>query len=459
MKILQSMKHAWQRLSKNNPHQPNRAANLKMWLIVIAIVIALLGLVFLYKQSQKTTKKTAAVDEIDFVSIHDADFTAADNRSALLDQQETMDQLQQTLKNQNQALKELKSAFETLKEETKQLKEKPAEQPQGLTDNIFNNKTPSTIEPTLNPDFSQSNLDAFNQGNEAHSPQMMVETSPRLEITELQLPAPEAPVHKRTAENYVPSGTFCQGVLLGGAYAPSGASAQNDTVPIIFEITDNCHLPNGQASLLKGARVTASVYGKISADRGMVRLDNLSFINRENEILDIPVEGTAFDHSGKTGIRGTTLLRNGKLIRMSGISGLFSGLGEAAKAYTQTQSVSSLGATNSVDPSKIPLYATGSGLTTAMDKVSEYYIKLAEQYQPVIELNSGAVVDIVFLKGFPIDNQDRIHRYTQDVFQSRDAKKETQNPQTNGLVQKMIKPLSEAQLGDGVEPFMTGANG
>ena len=455
---MQNLKSLWQKISKNSAHQPNRAANIKMWLIVVGIALVFFGVVVLYKNTQSTKGHTQEkVDNVEFFPIHDADFTAKDNQSALLDQQATMDTLQKTFKAQNEELRQLKSALHALTEETKNLKTPtaPTENTSTLTDDIFNHKLPKTTAEDHAP--SQNNLNALGEpGQSSHEP--VVDLSPRLDITEVELPEPEAVAHKRTHENYVPSGTFCQGILLGGAYAPSGASAQNDTVPIIFEITDNCHLPNGQASILKGARVTASVYGKIASDRGMVRLDNLSFIKPDNEILDIPVEGTAFDHSGKTGIRGTTLLRNGKLIRMSGISGLFSGLGEAAKAYTQTQSVSSLGTTSSIDPSKVPLYATGSGMSTAMGKISEYYIKLAEQYQPVIELNAGAIVDLVFLKGFPIEDHEKISQYTQGVFNQRDDKKnETKSP-TNGLVQHMMKPFSEAQLGDEVEPFTTGAS-
>jgi len=457
MQIFQRIKALWQGISKNSAHQPNRAANIKMWFIVIGIGLTLFILVFWYKQQKSPKNPTESIDNIEFVSIHNEDFTAADNQSALLDQQETMDQLHQKFKGQKEELQQLKSALHALTEETKKRQEMSMQSESGstLTEDMFNSQQPQTSPENYNP--NHNNMGAFGQENENNHTEQSIDVAPRLDITEIELPEAEATAPKRTRENYVPSGTFCQGVLLGGAYAPSGASAQSDTVPIIFEVTDNCHLPNGQASILKGARVTASVYGKIASDRGMVRLDNLSFINSENEILDIPVEGTAFDHSGKTGIRGTTLLRNGKLIRMSGISGLFSGLGEAAKAYTQTQSVSTLGATSSIDPSKVPLYATGSGMSTAMGKISEYYIKLAEQYHPVIELNAGAIVDLVFLKGFPIENHDTITSYTQDVFNARDAKKSNTQTNTNGFVQQMIKPLNEAQLGDGVEPFTTGA--
>ena len=38
-----------------------------------------------------------------------------------------------------------------------------------------------------------------------------------------------------------------------------------------------------------------------------------------------------------------------------------------------------------------------------MDKLAEYNIQRAEQYHPVIQISAGTLVDIVFLKGFSLE--------------------------------------------------------
>jgi hypothetical protein len=43
-----------------------------------------------------------------------------------------------------------------------------------------------------------------------------------------------------------------------------------------------------------------------------------------------------------------------------------------------------------------------SGATTALDRLSQYYIDRAEQLQPVIQVAAGQVVDIVFTEGTAI---------------------------------------------------------
>ena len=209
--------------------------------------------------------------------------------------------------------------------------------------------------------------------------------------------------NKKTIQNYVPTGTFCRAVILGGADANAGVNGQSNTTPINFKILDNCHLPNGKKTKLKGGFVTAAVLGDISSERGEIKLDRLSLIHTNGEILDISVEGTAYDVGGNAGIRGIPVLKNGKIVQMAGTSGLFSGLGDAAKSYAETQSVSALGSTTTLNPAKVPLYGAGSGLNTAFSKISDYYIKLADQYHPIVELKPGAVVDLLFLKGFSLD--------------------------------------------------------
>jgi conjugal transfer pilus assembly protein TraB len=44
-----------------------------------------------------------------------------------------------------------------------------------------------------------------------------------------------------------------------------------------------------------------------------------------------------------------------------------------------------------------------SGISTALDRLSQYYIDRAEQLQPVIQVAAGQVVDIVFTEGASLE--------------------------------------------------------
>ena len=45
----------------------------------------------------------------------------------------------------------------------------------------------------------------------------------------------------------------------------------------------------------------------------------------------------------------------------------------------------------------------GKGVGNAMEKLSEFYIKRAEQLQPVLEVEPGRLVHVVFKKGFDMN--------------------------------------------------------
>ena len=47
----------------------------------------------------------------------------------------------------------------------------------------------------------------------------------------------------------------------------------------------------------------------------------------------------------------------------------------------------------------------GAGASSAGQKVADYMIRRAEQYQPVIQLRAGTRVTLVFLEGARLDGQ------------------------------------------------------
>lgn len=216
--------------------------------------------------------------------------------------------------------------------------------------------------------------------------------------------------NSKTADRYVPSGTFVKAVALGGADASAAVNSQSNPQPMLFRIIENGTLPNNQKSRLKGCLVTAAAVGDISSERGFIRLETMSCVKpKTKEVLDINVEGTVFGPEGKSGIRGTPMWREGALLQRAFAAGALSGLaGGVSQKYTQT-SISPLGAIQSTSGDVKDILAQGAAtsLGNAMEKLADYNIKRAEQYHPVLQLSAGTVVDIVFLKGFHLEDPNK----------------------------------------------------
>lgn len=207
----------------------------------------------------------------------------------------------------------------------------------------------------------------------------------------------------KSSKTYVPASTYVGGVLLQGADANASVNGQSATQPILIKLLDNGTLPGGAHSSLKGCRVLASIFGDISSERGEIRLTNLSCMRKNGRILDIPVKGYV-SFMGKEGVAGRAVMRNGPVIFWAGLSGLFSGFGSALSQASQTYQATPLGPVSMVSGGQVWQNAGGQGVGTAMGKLSDYYIKRADQYHPIIEVGSGNVVTVVFQSGFFLKN-------------------------------------------------------
>ena len=210
--------------------------------------------------------------------------------------------------------------------------------------------------------------------------------------------------------HYVPSGTFVRAVILGGADADASVNGQSKNNGVmLFKLLQAGTLPNGQHSRLQGCFVTGSSYGDISSERAFVILDKLSCAHPGQPIIDKAVTGWAF-FGGKVGIKGQPLMRDNKVMQWAGISGAMAGIASAAQYSQSVQSISALGSAMTVPSSNIGPYAAYGGASKAADVLSNYYVKRAEQYHPVIQVGSGNLVTIVFKDGFYLEPDESIRQ-------------------------------------------------
>ena len=424
---------------------PNEDGPKKVRTTIVTVIFSgalALGLYFLLLA--ESTPKQAGFEKTpsNFARIADPTFSEEDNHSAITDQQVQINNLENKISDQSKSiedlLRQLTQQNESHKKATASLEKKLLTENKNNTEAEGITKSDKPIatqqQPANSTGMLPSTLPNFNYqenfGTNARQSAAVVRQGRQIESFRVPKTDMAAPGYVRDYKNYIPVGSFCKAIVLGGADASAGVDAQGEASPMLFKVMENCYLPNGKRSDLKGAVITASVYGKISSERGMVRLEHISFVRKNGSILELPVEGTAFDIGGKNGLRGSPVMRNDKVIVNVGLSGVLAGLGSSAQQYSQTQSVSPLGQTTSIDAAKILPNALGSGASTAFGEISKYYIELAKQYSPIIQLNPGAMVDVVFLKGFPLQNEEAITAYESQLEKSRADKEEAKEGNT-----------------------------
>jgi len=205
---------------------------------------------------------------------------------------------------------------------------------------------------------------------------------------------------KKTKLPWIPSGSFSEATMIEGADANASVTGQQNTSPVVITLLGEVSMPNGKTWNMDQCRVTGEMYGDISSERGEVRTKNISCILKNGKHIDMPFDGHV-SFQGKVGIRGKPVMRNGAIIANAGAAGLLSGFGEGIQSAA-TPTVG-LGGSASVGAGDIFKQGLGGGASKAADTLSQYWIKRAEQYHPVIDIGAGNAVTVVFQQGFRLE--------------------------------------------------------
>lgn len=237
---------------------------------------------------------------------------------------------------------------------------------------------------------------------------------------------------KPTRLPWIPSGSFSDAVLIEGADANASVTGQQNTSPVTIRLQGNIQMPNNKEFNADGCFIVGEMWGDISSERGNVRTQSISCILKNGKHVDMEFQGHV-SFQGKGGIRGKPVMRNGMIVGYAGASGLLSGFGEGIKSAA-TPSVG-LGATASVGAGDVFKQGFGGGASKAADTLSQYWIKRAEQYHPVIDIGAGNQVTVVFQKGFRLET----------IEDAEDAKAKEELQKAGNATQNAVTPQPASQ--------------
>ncbi len=239
-------------------------------------------------------------------------------------------------------------------------------------------------------------------------------------IVEACMPSPpEAKVQH--VERVIPSGTTVKALLLSSVDADCSVFSNGDPIPVKLRILDDGHLPENIDVKLKGGIIIGSAYGNISSERVYVRLERLTQVKSSGNFMETEVTGFVTGEDGKYGVRGTVVDKSGKIISSAAISGFFAETGAILQSLLGRYTVDNYLSTNqySGDASMTP--GAFNRASSSFDMLADYYIKRAEQVNPVIQVNAGRIVDITFTYGTEVGDlhtQDKVRnlRVTREEF-------------------------------------------
>lgn len=206
----------------------------------------------------------------------------------------------------------------------------------------------------------------------------------------------------RTISTFLPV-SLTRGTLLGGLDAPTGGQSQANPHPVLIRLSDNSILPNRMRGEYRECFVVAAGYGDISSERAYLRTESLSCVRSDGAALEVRIQGSVYGEDGKVGLRGRLVTKQGQMLANALLAGVVSGIGQGLATSSTEYSTSALGTVASASGADAYRAGLGSGVGKALDRLAQYYIKLAEHTFPVIEVDAAREVDVVITKGVRID--------------------------------------------------------
>lgn len=360
----------------------------------------ILFLVVVWLLADAKPKKHAAQNQAnELTGIIDESFTEANADSAMTAQQGELESLKTQLSQLTQSMKDMREAHD---KEALELSQRLQETERLKKEEALPVSVKQQFVTTAQASLNGNQAGVWHNVNVNQLAQM-VSRPARIHTVSFRRHHHEKPQTRLNPNRYVPSNTSVRAVILGGADADASVNGQSKNNGVmLFKFLEDGTLPNGQHSRLRGCRVSGNAYGDISSERAFATLYKISCAHPGEPIIDKEITGWVF-FNGKVGVKGVPLMRDNKIMQWAGVSGALSGIASAAQYAQSVQSISSFGAASVVPQSNIGSYAAYGGASKAADVLSQYYVKRAEQYHPVIQVGSGNVVTIVFKDGFYLE--------------------------------------------------------
>lgn len=261
---------------------------------------------------------------------------------------------------------------------------------------------PSDISPVISDDwalFSDSADDALASEYDGESTD--IEPSKIVTIGEVdKLFEDEEEVYEEP-KIYIPAGSILTGTLLSGMDAPTGNSGRAQPFPSLLKIDQEAILPNRGRFDVTGCFLLAGGYGDLASERAYLRSEILSCQLADGRVIEATVDAYATGEDGKTGVRGRLVNRMGAVLANSLLAGF---AGAAADIFTPKSvpvisSDPSASFLNNAQGSQAVASGLGGGASSTLDRLSEYYLSMAENTFPVVEVDAMRKVSFILVRG------------------------------------------------------------
>lgn len=161
-------------------------------------------------------------------------------------------------------------------------------------------------------------------------------------------------------------------------------------------------LPNRFRADVRECFVIAAGYGDLSSERAYLRTESIACVREDGGVIEVRVEGYAVGEDGKLGVRGRLVSKQGQIIARAMQVSFLEGFSRVFQKTAVPVIATTAGETTPFQSARSADALQGgvvSGTGKALDRLANYFLDMAEDMFPVIEIDAGRAVELVVNRG------------------------------------------------------------
>jgi len=200
----------------------------------------------------------------------------------------------------------------------------------------------------------------------------------------------------------IPAGSILRGVLLSGMDAPTGKQSRRDPYPALARIEHDAILPNRFRADVRECFLVLAGYGDLASERAYLRTEAITCVRQDGGAIEVPIDAYATGEDGKIGVRGRLVSKQGKIIAQAMMASFVEGFSKMFSTVPVTTLSTTAGQSATFQNVLTPQAMQGaavSGAGDSLDRLADFFMDMAEEMFPVIEIDAGRSIEFVLNRG------------------------------------------------------------
>jgi len=241
---------------------------------------------------------------------------------------------------------------------------------------------------------------------------------------------------KEIPKNYYVATGLTSAYLVTGVYAPVFSAGNTEPLPVLLQAEGDVLIANEDTENIDKCFLIGSAKGNMNSQTADIRLVKISCSLKGGKyFIEGPISGWVIGENGIPGVHGTLLYKNGAFISKTFIAGFLQTFSQALTGG-QVAPLTGTATTNTTNAVGQNIqYAAAQGASNVFGKIADYYLKMAEQIFPVIEVKPGRTIDVL-LKGGDSLTLKKVAKA--DIFKMEENIEEMEYQQKIGKEQKKL---------------------